>query len=162
MSIEAVKGAVIPPFPSKSSRGSSLVAQCDGQLPVCSACLRRQTACTYSEVDRRRGKLKKNETDALQEKVKQLEGIITVLSLGTDDAAHDMLKTMRERPPVQVGGRGLLGADVLADWQRSRQRDVEYDPEVSVLTCTGARAAGSHPGGRANVVTRVALTKSNG
>jgi hypothetical protein len=99
---------------------------------MCSVCSRRQTICAYSEVDRRRGKLKKNEADALQEKVKSLESIIMVLSLGSDDDARGLLKTMREKAPPPTPGGGLPVADVLAEWNTSRQRDVEYHPEVSL------------------------------
>lgn len=108
------------------------MSQCDGQLPICSACNRRRTTCAYSEVDRRRGKLKKNETDALQEKVKSLESIITVLSLGSDDDAREMLKTMREKAPTPVTRGALPVREVLGDWQRSRERDFEYNAEVSL------------------------------
>ena len=112
-------------------RAHTLV-QCDGQLPMCSACSRRQTTCSYSEVDRRRGKLKKNETDALQEKVKSLESIIRVLSLASDDDARGLLRTLREKAPTSTTGGGLPAqlAEVVGDWNVSRQKDVEYHPEV--------------------------------
>jgi hypothetical protein len=82
-------------------------------------------------VDRRKGKLTTNETDALQKKVKNLESIITMLSLGSDDEARELLKTMRENRAPPASGRALPVTDVLSEWHRSRERDVEYNAEVS-------------------------------
>ena len=111
--------------------------QCDGQLPICTACSRRRTLCAYSEVDRRRGKLKKNETDALQEKVKALESIIEVLSIGSDDEARDLLESIRGKQALTASGVAQPVADALAQWHNSRKKDVEFNPSVRTnLICT--------------------------
>jgi hypothetical protein len=84
----------------------------------------------YSEVDRRRGKLKKDETDALQEQVRHLESIVAMLTVGPDDAAHDLLNIMRENAPPRGPPGSFPAADILSEWQRSRQRDAEFNPDV--------------------------------
>lgn len=97
---------------------------------MCSACSRRRTTCNYSEVDRRRGKLKKDETDALQEKVKSLENIITVLSLSSDNDARDLLHAIRDKAPLPSGVSSQF-SEALAMWQASREKDIEFNASVS-------------------------------
>jgi hypothetical protein len=107
-------------------------------MPVCSACSRRRTTCTYSEVDRRRGKLKKNETDALQERIKTLEDVVSILSLGSGDDARDLLRAMRANASSSTSDGGPTLAEVLSEWQRFREQDVEHTAEVSWVLREGA------------------------
>lgn len=102
---------------------------------MCSACSRRRTTCTYSEVDRRRGKLKKDETDALQEKVKSLESIITVLSLSSENDARDLLQAIRDKAPLPSGVSTQF-SEALAQWQASREKDIEFNASVSTNLVT--------------------------
>ncbi|OCT52784.1 hypothetical protein CLCR_09732 [Cladophialophora carrionii] len=69
-------------------------------------------------------------------KVKNLENIITVLSLGSDDDALELLKTIRENAPSPASGHALSVADVLGEWHKSRETDVEYNAESTRLYTT--------------------------
>ncbi|OAP61896.1 hypothetical protein AYL99_04099 [Fonsecaea erecta] len=100
-------------------------SKCDNAHPTCSACVARGTLCVYSDVDRRRGKLRANETDALQERVRRSEGIINVLTHGSEDEAYDLLRRMRLNPAQSPGPEGL------PDWTHSRERETDFNTTVA-------------------------------
>ncbi|EXJ92151.1 hypothetical protein A1O3_00701 [Capronia epimyces CBS 606.96] len=114
-------------------------SKCDGKLPLCSTCKKRRTACTYSDVDRRRGKLKKHETDALVQQVQSLQSIISALQIASDDDALELLRKIRRNecdlldnlPPSD---RPSPVSDVLADYRRSQERDTKPALESNVST----------------------------
>jgi hypothetical protein len=97
---------------------------------MCSACSRRGTACTYSKVDRRRGKLKKNETDALQEKVRNLDIIVTTLSIGSDQEALALLQRLRAKPSSTPSQIALRSGNGLDDRHKSPQKVVDANNPV--------------------------------
>ncbi|KIW99011.1 uncharacterized protein Z519_00674 [Cladophialophora bantiana CBS 173.52] len=96
-------------------------SKCDNAHPTCSACVGRGTLCVYSDVDRRRGKLRANETDALQERVRKFESTINTLTHGSDEEAYELLRRMRTNPPQSPGSDGL------AEWTQVREKDVEFN-----------------------------------
>jgi len=102
-------------------------------LPVCDACAKRRTPCTYSDIDRRRGKLKKHETDALQQQVRELKEIITTLQLGSDEAAFGLLKKIRSNQPGVLTSSELAPAftEPNSDFHKSQEKD-ERPPNASV------------------------------
>ena len=67
----------------------------------------------------------------MQEKVKSLESIISVLSFGSDDEVQTMLNTIRENPPPRELEINTPVPEMLCEWNRSRRHDVEFDPLVS-------------------------------
>ena len=97
---------------------------------MCSACSRRGTVCTYSKVDRRRGKLKKNETDALQEKVRNLDVIVTTLRIGSDQEALALLQRLRAEPSLTPSQIALPSGHALDDRHKSPQKVVDADNPV--------------------------------
>ncbi|OAG38717.1 hypothetical protein AYO21_07070 [Fonsecaea monophora] len=104
-------------------------SKCDNAHPTCSACVARGTLCVYSDVDRRRGKLRANETDALQERVRKVENIINVLTQRSEEEAYDLLRRMRTNPPQSLGSEGL------AEWTQAREREGEFNaPAARVYT----------------------------
>ncbi|KAJ4535828.1 hypothetical protein HRR86_001966 [Exophiala dermatitidis] len=114
-------------------------SKCDGKLPVCSTCQKRRTACTYSAVDRRRGKLKKHETDALVQQVETLQGILSALQISPEEDALELLKKIRRHESSLVdfwsaSGRPSPVSETLADYRRSQERDtkpVDQHPHAS-------------------------------
>jgi hypothetical protein len=86
--------------------------------------------CTYSKVDRRRGKLKKNETDALQKKVRNLDIIVTTLSIGSDQEALVLLQHLRAEPSSIPSQIALPSGHVLDDRHKSPQKVVDSDNPV--------------------------------
>ena len=97
---------------------------------MCSACSRRGTDCTYSKVDQRRGKLKKTETDALQEKVRNLDIIVTTLSIGSDQEALALLQRLRAKPPSTSSQIALPSGHVLDDRHKSPQKVIDANHPV--------------------------------
>ncbi|KAJ9616918.1 hypothetical protein H2200_000638 [Cladophialophora chaetospira] len=134
-----------PPSPSPASTGDQEAPATQAGADIAAAERNAMANCPYARpvlVDglhvpiRRLTVGEKNETDALQEKVKTLESIITVLSLGSETDAREMLKTMRDKAPSPATGSTLPLDEVLGEWHRSREKDVEYNAETAIYTPT--------------------------
>ncbi|OAL18219.1 hypothetical protein AYO22_10797 [Fonsecaea multimorphosa] len=120
MSLEARKYVTQACQPCRAKR-----SKCDNAHPTCSACVGRGTLCVYSDVDRRRGKLRANETDALQDRVRRFEQIINALTQGPEEDAYDLLRRMRTNQSQSPGSEGL------AEWTHSRERDADFNTPVA-------------------------------
>ncbi|KIW21874.1 hypothetical protein, variant 1 [Cladophialophora immunda] len=116
-------------------------SKCDAQTPVCSACSNRKIKCTYSEVDGRKGKLKKEEQDALREKTAKLEDIFQSLSSASGQDALTLLQRLQLDPSFGLSQFALPTRHVLDERQRSSQQVIEFRNSVRVHRPTlGARA----------------------
>lgn len=106
-------------------------SQCDGRIPVCSPCSRRGTECSYTDIDHRRNKLKRSETDALQLQLRELQNVIATLRLGSEEDAIDLLMRIRSQPPATLtpSETPLAINDTLDEWRRSQERDVQPTPD---------------------------------
>ena len=89
-------------------------------------------------MDRRRGKLKKQETDALQQQLRDLQGIISALKLSSDADAVDLLKKIRSGPPEALtpSDTPLAARDFISDYHKSQERDTRQ-PGLSVSQLHG-------------------------
>ncbi|EXJ93934.1 hypothetical protein A1O1_02327 [Capronia coronata CBS 617.96] len=112
-------------------------SKCDGKLPTCSTCKKRRTGCTYSEIDRRRGKLKKHETDALLQQVRSLQDIISTLQIASDEDAQALLKKIRRDQTELIDSVSLFDgpspvSETLADYRQSQERDLKPAVDIHV------------------------------
>ncbi|KAJ9607045.1 hypothetical protein H2200_008117 [Cladophialophora chaetospira] len=84
----------------------------------------------YSKVDRRRGKLTKNDTDALQEKVRNLDTIVTTLRQGSDQEAVILLQRIRATISPSLLQLALPDGHVIDDRHESSQKVVEFNTQM--------------------------------
>ena len=107
-------------------------------MPVCGACSKRRMPCTYSDVDRRRGKLKTHETDALQQEVREFKEILSTLQLGSDEDAFGLLRKIRsDQSDILTSSQPLPAfREAISDYHKSQESD-SRPPNMSVSPDVG-------------------------